>query len=273
MPRPWPARSAVPVPGRGLRSSRGAPPGTRRGHRCQLRPWEQRLLAPRAAGGGLLLVDGQDMVALDDGPAVDEQQLQRRRPSRAPARPPGRRCRRAAASPAATARRRRACPAPASRSRLPGPAPWRRPWSPSPAPAARPSPAGPPTALATRVAARTSPSSELASFEAAPSTPSPTGTPASSRSRDRQMPAPSRALEDGQCATPVPVAAEPGDRLVVQVDGVGQPHVAAQPAERVQVLDRRAAEMLGAVVVLIRGLGQVGVQPDPACAGPGRRRR
>ncbi len=47
----------------------------------------------------------------------------------------------------------------------------------------------------------------LASLDAAPSTPSPTGTPASRRSRTRAIPAPSRALEDGQCATPVPVAA------------------------------------------------------------------
>ena len=44
-------------------------------------------------------------------------------------------------------------------------------------------------------------------MDAAPSTPSPTGTPASMRSRVRAMPAPSRALLDGQCATPVPVAA------------------------------------------------------------------
>ena len=45
------------------------------------------------------------------------------------------------------------------------------------------------------------------SLDADPSTPSPTGTPASSRSRIRAMPDPSRALDVGQCATPVPVAA------------------------------------------------------------------
>ncbi len=95
--------------------------------------------------------------------------------------------------------------------------------------------------------ARSSASSELASLEAAPSTPSPTGTPAASRSRIRQMPAPSRPLEDGQWATPVPVAASLRDGGVVEVHAVGQPDVVAEPAERVQVLDRRAAEALGAV--------------------------
>ena len=45
------------------------------------------------------------------------------------------------------------------------------------------------------------------SFEAAPSTPSPTATPARSMSRTGAMPDASRAFEDGQCATPVPVAA------------------------------------------------------------------
>ena len=44
-------------------------------------------------------------------------------------------------------------------------------------------------------------------MDAAPSTPSPTGTPAACRSRVRQMPAPSRALDEGQWATPVPESA------------------------------------------------------------------
>ena len=52
--------------------------------------------------------------------------------------------------------------------------------------------------------------SSPASFEAAPSTPRPTGAPAATRSAARAMPAPSRALELGQCATPVPVCAEAG---------------------------------------------------------------
>ena len=36
------------------------------------------------------------------------------------------------------------------------------------------------------------------------------------------MPAPSRALDDGQCATPVPVGAESCDRVVVEVDARGR---------------------------------------------------
>ena len=98
-------------------------------------------------------------------------------------------------------------------------------------------------------------------------------TPASSRSCDRQMPAPSRAFEDGQCATPVPVPASLAMRSVIEVDGVGEPDVVAEPAQRVQVLHRRAAEALGAVVVLVGGLGQVGVQPHARSGGPARPRR
>ena len=63
---------------------------------------------------------------------------------------------------------------------------------------------GPPTARANSTEWRSSSTREAASLEAAPSTPSPTGTPPSRRSRVRQMPAPSRALDDGQCAMPVP---------------------------------------------------------------------
>ena len=70
---------------------------------------------------------------------------------------------------------------------------------------------GPPRARANSTACRSSSTSELASFDAAPSTPSPTGTPASRRSRVRAMPAPSRAFDDGQCATPVPVS--PNDAM------------------------------------------------------------
>ena len=45
------------------------------------------------------------------------------------------------------------------------------------------------------------------SFEAEPSTPSPTRTPASRIARIGAIPDPSRQLEQGQCATPVPVRA------------------------------------------------------------------
>ena len=46
------------------------------------------------------------------------------------------------------------------------------------------------------------------SLDAVPSTPRPTGTPAASMSGTRAIPAASRALDDGQCATPVPVRAK-----------------------------------------------------------------
>ena len=67
-------------------------------------------------------------------------------------------------------------------------------------------------------------------------------TPASSRSRTGAMPAPSRALEVGQCATPVPELGEPPIDRVVEVHAVGQPDVGAEPAEPFGVLHRGAAE-------------------------------
>src|SRR6202044_1112702 len=57
---------------------------------------------------------------------------------------------------------------------------------------------------------------------------------------------------------------DPGDRLSVQMRPARQPAVGTEPADRVHVLRRRAAEALEAVVVLVSGLGEVGVQPDPA---------
>ena len=59
-----------------------------------------------------------------------------------------------------------------------------------------------------RRALRSSVWSSPDSLEAVPSTPRPTGTPAASMSGTRAMPAARRALEDGQCATPVPVRAK-----------------------------------------------------------------
>ncbi len=56
--------------------------------------------------------------------------------------------------------------------------------------------------------------------------------------------------------------AEPGDLGRRQVHGVGQPHVAAEPPQLVEVLDRRAAVALAAVLLLVEGLGQMGVEPD-----------
>ena len=92
--------------------------------------------------------------------------------------------------------------------------------------------------------------------------------PRRSSARVRQIPAPSLALEDGQCATPVPVAASRRDGPSSRCTRVREPDVGAEPAERVQVLHRRAAEVLAAVLVLVGGLGQVRVQPDALVPGP-----
>ena len=61
---------------------------------------------------------------------------------------------------------------------------------------------------ASSMAWRASATSCAPSLEALPSTPSPTGTPASSMARTGAMPLASRMLEQGQWATPVPVAAK-----------------------------------------------------------------
>ena len=147
---------------------------------------------------------------------------------------------------AATARCRRACRARASRSGRPSRAPGRRPAWPARGRRARSAPSVRRTARANSTECRSSSTSDAASLEAAPSTPRPTGTPASRRSRVRQMPAPSRALDDGQWATPVPRRGQRGDGGVVEVDAVGEPDVGAEPAERLDVLDGAAAELLAA---------------------------
>ncbi len=66
--------------------------------------------------------------------------------------------------------------------------------------------AGPRRARANSSAAWTSGPSWPVSLEAAPSTPRPTGAPAARSSGTGAIPAPSRALDVGQCATPVPVS-------------------------------------------------------------------
>ncbi len=131
---------------------------------------------------------------------------------------------------------------------------------------------GPPAARAMSTASRASPISELSSFEAEPSTPRPTGTPAAIRSAVRQIPAPSLALDDGQCAMPVPVAASRAIAASSRCTAVRQPDVVCQPAQRVEVLDRGAAEVLRAELVLVGRLGDVGVQPHPVLTGESRGR-
>jgi hypothetical protein len=55
------------------------------------------------------------------------------------------------------------------------------------------------------------------------------------------------------------------------VDAVGQPDVLAHPAPLVEQIDRPPAEVLEAVLGLLHGLAQVGVQPQPVGAGEGGR--
>jgi hypothetical protein len=64
---------------------------------------------------------------------------------------------------------------------------------------------------------------------------------------------------------------ERADRGVVEVDAVGEPHAVPEPPERLEVGQRLQAEPLGAVLLFVDRLGQVGVQPHPAVAGQGGR--
>ena len=64
-----------------------------------------------------------------------------------------------------------------------------------------------------------------------------------------------------------PMAAEARDLLVVEVDAVGEPDAIGQPAALLQVVDRPAAEVLQAVLVLVVGLAEMGVQPAVEALG------
>ena len=55
--------------------------------------------------------------------------------------------------------------------------------------------------------------------------------------------------------------------VVVEVDAVREPHVRPQPTQALDVVQRRAAEVLPAVVLLVGGLGQVRVQADAGRPG------
>ena len=61
--------------------------------------------------------------------------------------------------------------------------------------------------------------------------------------------------------------AEPGRLRLVRVDAVRHPGPRGQPADLLVLLDRPAAEVLQAVGVLVRVLGQVGVQPHVEALG------
>ena len=99
-----------------------------------------------------------------------------------------------------------ACRARASRARRRGRGSARRRSWPARAPRAPSAPRGRRAAARRAAPGAARRPARPTSFDAAPSTPRPTGAPARSRSRTGAMPAPSRALELGQCATPVPVS-------------------------------------------------------------------
>ena len=112
------------------------------------------------------------------------------------------------ACPAATRRGRRACPPPANRSRSSRPSTRAPPMVAISSASRTVSACGPPRARANSSACRDllQQGAGLVRGGAVDARARP-ATPASRRSRARAMPAPSRALEVGQCATDVPVAA------------------------------------------------------------------
>ena len=139
-------------------------------------------------------------------------------------------------------------------------APRRRRGSRAGAPPARSSPPAPPRPRATSSACFTSAKRSLRSFDAEPSTPSPTRSRRRARSRTGATPAPRRRLEVGQWATPVPGLGEASDLGVGEVDAVRAPDVVREPAEPLEVLDRRAAVELAAVRLLLDRLREVRVE-------------
>ncbi len=64
---------------------------------------------------------------------------------------------------------------------------------------------------------------------------------------------------------------EAPDVAVVEVDGVGHPYVGAEPAELLHVVDRGAAHLRKAVLLLVDRLAQVGVEAHALVAGQRRR--
>ena len=253
------------------RDGRSAPWTSTVGHRASPRPsrWPRpqvgRERRPRRAV--------RSSSSLDDHRAADGAAAPAAGAGRGRARRPGRRCRRGRARRAATGRGRRACPARASRSRRPGRGSAAPPMVAIASACAGASATAGRTAGARAYSAwRSSSPSRPASCDAAPSTPSPTGPPASSRARTGAMPAPSRPLEDGQWATPVPVAPSAGDLR------------RRRGAPRGRATRRRRASRAGPGTppgvqpcvcrqydLLVEGLGEVGVQPD--AERPGQRGR
>src|SRR5579883_603101 len=64
--------------------------------------------------------------------------------------------------------------------------------------------------------------------------------------------------------------AEPGDLVIVEMDSMRQPDAVAHPADLFEIIDRPAAETSEAIVVLVPGLAEMGME---AAAMLGRERR
>ena len=186
--------------------------------------------------GQPVLVDGDDTVALDNRPAVDQQQLGvGREPST-----------RAATGSAMSAWAKVSSRQSARSASLPS--------STEPRSALRPSTAAPPSVAISSASRTRAPADRRGAGEqqrapdllalladsllAAPSTPSPTRAPASRRSRARAMPDPRRPLDEGQCATPVPVAPIFVTASSSRCTAWATRNVGAQPAEALHVVHR-----------------------------------
>ena len=74
-------------------------------------------------------------------------------------------------------------------------------------------------------------------------------------------------LEVGQWLTDTRAPAEALDLGRIEPDAVRQPDPLVEPAEAFQIVERPAAETGAAPGVLVLGLGQMGVQPDPMARG------
>ena len=57
------------------------------------------------------------------------------------------------------------------------------------------------------------------------------------------------------------VAAEPADLVIGEMDAMGEPDAIVEPAAFLEIVDRPAAELVEAVLVLVAGLAEMGVQP------------
>ena len=122
--------------------------------------------------------------------------------------------------------------------------------------------AGPPRSRPSSIALRASIQSDAESVDDEPSQPSPTGDPAARRSATGSD-APSadhhvraRAVRDADAGAP-----EPRDLGRVGIDAVRDPAAIGHPPDRLEVVDRAPAELLGREAILVGVLGEVRVQP------------